>query len=145
LNRLVGFLCVLACAGKARAMRIDVAPAEVCRMSSLAVVGEVTTRTTVWTQDGSLETVVDVAVSAVLKGAPRSDLVVVTPGGELGELRQIVEESARLTLDTRYLLLLHEQPDGRFVVTGGEGGAFAMPAGSTEAWARSLVGSCLAR
>ncbi len=149
MKRQAVFLCALACGAQAHAMRVDVAPAELCRVSSLVVLGEVTTRTTAWTQDGSLETVVDVAVSSVLRGPARSDVVVVTPGGQLGDLRQIVEDAARLALDTRYLLLLQALPDGRFVVTGGEAGAFAVRAGpSTDdgaAWARSLLGACLDR
>jgi hypothetical protein len=145
MRRMLVCSVVVACAGDAWAMRVDVPPPELCRVSSHVVVGEVTTRTTAWTQEGSLETVVDVAVSSVLSGVPRTDVVVVTPGGELRELRQLVSESARLALDTRYLLLLHQQSDGRFVVTGGEAGAFAMPAGADDAWARTLLGSCLAR
>jgi hypothetical protein len=145
MTRWIVLLSTLACAGPARAMRVDVAPEELCRVSTHVVVGEVTTRSTEWTQSGSLETVVDVAVASVLRGAPRSDVVVVTPGGAVGELRQIVEDAAELALDTRYVLLLHERADGRFVVTGGEAGAFAIPAGEGEAWARSLLGACLAR
>jgi hypothetical protein len=145
MKRLVGVTCALLCAIDARAMRVEVAPAELCRVSSLVVVGEVTTRATQWTQEGSLETVSDEAVSSVLVGAPRTDVAVVTAGGEMGELRQIVEDSAWLAVDTRYLLLLREQPDGRFVVTGGEAGAFAVPAQGGSAWAKKLLGSCLAR
>jgi hypothetical protein len=145
MRRWIVFLGTLACAAQARAMRVEVAPEELCRVSSHVVVGEVTTRTTEWTQDGTLETVVDVAVASVLRGPPRADVVVVTPGGAVGELRQIVSEAAELALDTRYLLLLHERADGRFVVTGGEAGAFAIPAGEGDDWARSLLGACLAR
>ena len=145
MRRWIVLLSTLACAGQARAMRVDVAPAELCRVSSHVVVGEVTTRTTQWTQDGSLETVVDVAVASVLRGPPRADVVVITPGGAVGDLRQIVSDAAQLAVDTRYVLLLHERADGRFVVTGGEAGAFAIPAGEGEAWAQSLLGACLAR
>jgi hypothetical protein len=145
MRRQIVFLCALACAGQARAMRVDVAPAELCRVSSHAIIGEVTTRATQWTQEGSLETVTDVTVTSVLRGPSRQDVVVVTPGGAIGELRQIVEDAATLAVDTRYLLLLHERADGRFVVTGGEAGAFAIPAGEGEAWARKLLGACLAR
>jgi hypothetical protein len=145
MSRTLSCLCLLACAADARAMRVAVAPAELCRVSSHVVVGEVTTRSAAWTETGSLETVVDVAVSSVFAGAPRTDVVVVTPGGELGHLRQIVAESARLEVDTRYLLLLHERADGRFVVTGGEAGAFPMPAHAGDAWVRGLLGACLAR
>ena len=41
-------------------MRVDVPTAELCRVSSHVVVGEVTTTASEWTQEGSLETVVDV-------------------------------------------------------------------------------------
>jgi hypothetical protein len=145
MRRWIVLCSTLACAGQARAMRVDVPTAELCRVSSHVVVGEVTTTASEWTQEGSLETVVDVAVSSVLRGSPVQDAVVVTPGGAMGELRQIVEDAARLDVDTRYVLLLHERADGRFVVTGGEAGAFPIPAGAGDAWIRSLLGACLAR
>lgn len=145
MRRWIVLCSTLACAGQARAMRVDVPTAELCRVSSHVVVGEVTTTATEWTQEGSLETVVDVAVASVLRGPSVRDAVIVTPGGSIGELRQIVEEAARLDVDTRYVLLLHQKPDGRFVVTGGEAGAFQIPAGAGDAWVRSLLGACLAR
>ena len=145
MRRWIVLCSTLACAGQARAMRVDVPTAELCRMSSHVVVGEVTTTATEWTQEGSLETVVDVAVASVLRGPTVRDAMVVTPGGAIGDLRQIVEEAARLDVDTRYVLLLHERADGRFVVTGGEAGAFPIPVGAGDAWVRSLLGACLAR
>jgi len=145
MRRWIVLCSTLACAGQARAMRVDVPTAELCRVSSHVVVGEVTTSATQWTQEGSLETVVDVAVTSVLRGTRVQDLVIVTPGGAIGDLRQIVEDAARLDVDARYVLLLHERTDGRFVVTGGEAGAFPIPEGAGEPWARSLLGACLAR
>ena len=145
MRRWIVLCSTLACAGQARAMRIDVPTAELCRLSSHVVVGEVTTTATEWTQEGSLETVVDVAVTSVLRGPSVQDLVLVTPGGAIGDLRQTIEDAARLDVDTRYVLLLHERADGTFVVTGGEAGAFPIPAGAGDAWVRSLLGACLAR
>jgi hypothetical protein len=145
MRRWIVLCSTLACAGQARAMRVDVPKAELCRFSSHVIVGEVTTSATEWTQEGALETVVDVSVTSVLRGARVQDVVVVTPGGAIGDLRQIVEDAARLDVDTRYVLLLHERTDGRFVVTGGEAGAFPIPAGAGDAWVHSLLGACLAR
>jgi hypothetical protein len=145
MRRWIVLCSTLACAGQARAMRVDVPTAELCRLSSHVVVGEVTTAATEWTQDGSFETVSDVAVTSVLRGPSVLDAVVVTPGGTIGDLRQTVEDAARLDVDMRYVLLLHERADGRFVVTGGEAGAFPIPAGAGDAWVRTLLGACLAR
>ena len=145
MRRWIVLCSTLACAGQARAMRVDVPTAELCRVSSHVVIGEVTTSAVEWTQEGSLETVVDVSVTSVLRGPSVQDVVVVTPGGAIGDLRQMVEEAARLDVDARYVLLLHQRTDGRFVVTGGEAGAFPVPAGAGDAWVRSLLGACLAR
>jgi hypothetical protein len=139
------WLGVLACAGDARAMQVASPPSELCGFATLVVLGEVTTKATQWSATGSLETVFDVSVETVLAGTPRADVVVVTPGGELHGLRQTVEDAARLEPDTRYLLLLHEEQNGTFVVTGGASGAFAAPSQGGEAWARALVGACHAR
>jgi hypothetical protein len=146
----VGLWCAivaLASGGRtAEAFRLAVPLSELCGLSTLVVVGEVTTLSSQWSSQaqGSLETMADVSVVQVLRGGPRSDVVITSPGGEMGDLVQTVEEAARLRVDVRYLLLLTARPHGSFVVTGGEAGAVPVPIGIADPvrWARQQVGAC---
>ncbi|MBN1334661.1 MAG: hypothetical protein JXB39_01740 [Deltaproteobacteria bacterium] len=127
-----------------QAVSLALPRAEICRLSTLVVTGEVTGLEARWSEPrpGEIETRADIAVDRVLKGAtPEQGLVVVTPGGTLGDLLQRVEDAARLREDRRYLLLLAPVPGG-WAPVGGEDGAILLegPQGDGEDEATALAG-----
>ena len=125
------------------ALRLAMPRAELCRHSVLVATGEVTGLETRWsgTRPGEIETHADVAVDRVLMGqVPEDDLVVVVPGGTLGDLVQWVEDAALLREDRRYLLLLHPVPGGWAPVGGQEGAILLLgPQGDGEAEDQALA------
>jgi hypothetical protein len=72
--------------------------------------------------DWLLETRVTLAPRETWKGEPPTELELVLPGGELGELGVIVEDVPTLTVGQPTVLLLADTPVG-WVVVGGEAGA----------------------
>jgi hypothetical protein len=99
-------------------------PQELCQRSELVVVGEVTTLETQWSEgsQGGLETHAFLAVEKTLRGPPVIDIEVVTRGGQIGDVRQWVEDAAVFQTDTRYVLHLVRAGQA-YRVVGGELGA----------------------
>ena len=122
-----GALAATWLATSASAMQMDVTPAELCRISTAVVVGEVTDIETRWVEGehGAIERLAAISVSQVPHGSLSQDIVVTLPGGTLDGLVHWVEDVPRLRVDTAYMLTL-EQRDGRWMVIGGEAGAVAL-------------------
>lgn len=138
-------LCALS--ASAHAMRLAIPTSQLCGYADAVIVGEVTTLTPQWAagQRGGIETLADIHVDRVVRGPALGDVRVRTMGGELGVFVQKAEESPELELDRRYLLLLSERPDGVYVVTGGEAGAFVVDTPQAEAAVIAELGACHAQ
>ncbi|MEL6342105.1 MAG: hypothetical protein AAFV53_03160 [Myxococcota bacterium] len=132
--------------GSAQAMQLDIDRPTLCAHATAAIIGEVTTRQSQWSQGslGGIETVFDVSVERVVFGAAPGDLSVVVPGGQIGDIHLNVEDAAPLQVDQRYLLLVKVADDGRrYIVFGGEQGATLLPhQPQLEAEAIASLGSC---
>jgi len=137
----------------ARALQLRVERPEICAQAALVALAEVTGQEARWTTaaTGGIETRFDLAVARSLKGRAPDDLVVVTPGGTMGELTQTVEDAAELQADRRYMLMLVPRPaDDGYRVLGGEQGSIALRGdepgpGESEQEALASLGGCLAR
>lgn len=122
----------------ALATQVPIPRAELCARSPLVVLAEVTGVEGRFTQDGAIETLVDLAVLRTLRGAAPAGLVVVVPGGRAGGLSLSVSEAPRLSPDARYLLLLAPRADGHWAPVGGAQGVSPVPWGVDLA----SVGGC---
>ena len=128
------------------AMQVRLEPAALCERSTLVVVGEITGFEAYWTPAGGVERLFDVAVESTHRGAlPTEPLRVAVPGGRMGEVTQIVEDSPELLVDHRYLLLLAPADTGWRVV-GLQQGVFPLShEPGAEAVALAKLGACLAK
>ncbi len=140
-------LCLLLAPSAARASKIEVPRAELCAISSLVVIGEVTGQDSTWSEGskGMVLTVSDLAVERTLRGDPVRDLRVTTRGGSFLGLTQHVSTAAVLRPDRRYLLLLAPRPDATWRVVGGEDGVVLLPWDGDLALVLDSLGGCLAR
>ena len=122
---------------------------QLCGLSSVVVVAEVTSTETRWAPgpDGGIETIVWLAPREAVKGVVPEPLALVLLGGSLDGIGLWVEDQPALALDHTYLLLLSESDDG-LVVLGGERGAVPIAVdgheGETLAGAKSSLGACRA-
>lgn len=130
-------------AGHALQLAID--RPTLCAHASAAIVGEVTSRQSQWSQGpiGGIETLFDISVERVVHGQAPVDLSVMVPGGNVDGIHQNVEDSAPLQIDRRYLLLIKLGEDGRYTVFGGQQGAFLFPREpQQEAEILATLGAC---
>jgi len=109
----------------AAAAQMDLSPAQLCALADLVAAVEITTLEARWSDApaGGIETRADALALEVLAGEGTEDLEIVLPGGAIGDAAQWVEDTPRLSVDTRYLVFLKALPDGGWAVIGGEGGA----------------------
>ena len=115
---------------------------ETCRLAPVVVVAEVTSTEVRWSERGTLETWVDLAVATTFKGALPTGARVVLPGGVLAGLRQDYEDTPTLQADHRYLLLLRPRDAGEWAPFGGEAGVVTL---GWQEDAASRLGGCHAR
>lgn len=113
----------------AEAAQLRLTRAELCTVSDLVLVAEVTSGETRWADGtaGGIERIRWVAVRHLVSGGTRpsqasNTVEVVLPGGTIGELTQWVEDVPELLGNSTYLLFLAET-DGELRVVGGEQGA----------------------
>lgn len=139
-------LSLLLLPASAWAAKVEVPRAELCELSTLVVIGEVTGHDTTWAQgsEGMILTVSDVAVQRTLRGDPVQDLRVTTRGGSLQGLTQQVEDAAVLHTDRRYLLMLTPRKGGGWRVVGGDDGAVLLPWDDEVQPILDTLGGCLA-
>lgn len=119
---------------QAQALQIEMSRAELCQVSDLVVVGEVTSGETQWASnapEGAIERLRWVRVTDAVRGAASGTLEVVLPGGTIGDLTHWVEDVPELMSNARYLLFLHEV-DGGLQIIGGEQGAVRIARSATE-------------
>lgn len=117
----------------AGATRAPVSLPKLCAEASAVVVAEVTTLEGRWRagEPGGIETVVSVAVTEAVRGAPPASLSFVVPGGSFGGVTETVSEAPRFRTDARYLLLLAaDGPAWRLL--GGVDGMTLVPWGEGE-------------
>lgn len=146
---LAALLAALLAPTPAAAVRVERPRPALCARASLVVIAEVTGIEGRWGTHDGIESVVDVAVVRVVRGALRDDgLSIVTPGGTVGGLTQTISEAPRFSSDARYLLLLTATDDG-WALVGGADGAIPLRwketgAGESEASAVASLGGCRA-
>lgn len=142
-------LALLLALAPADAAQIAYTRPQLCGLSTVVVVAEVTSTETRWSvgEDGGIETLVWLAPREGLKGVVPEPLALVVRGGQLGELGLVVEDQPALALDHTYLLLLQDTPAGLMVV-GGEHGAVQIAVdghdGEPLADAKKSLGDCRA-
>jgi hypothetical protein len=103
---------------------MDVTRAELCGVSDLVVVAEVTSGETRWAAGpaGAIERVRWLHVHDLVRGAAGDTVEVTLPGGRIGGTGHWVEDVPELLGNTTYLLFLHATGEG-FEVIGGDAGA----------------------
>ena len=130
----------------ALAATLPTTPARRCENADVVLVAEVTGSTGEPGDANTPRTRWDLAVERVLKGrAPDSAL---TPGGVFGGLRLTISEAAPLRVDHRYLLFLHVDPTGAWVMGVDGAVPLALPGAEGDVdWARlaPTLGSCAPR
>jgi hypothetical protein len=140
---------ILGLVSSAFAAQIDWTRPQLCGLSTVVVVAEVTSTETRWAPgpDGGIETIVWFATREAVKGVAPEPLVLTLPGGRLGEIGHWVEDQPALTVDATYLLLLADTSEG-LKILGGERGAvpIATPGHEGEALdaAKRSLGDCRA-
>ena len=122
---------------------------QLCGLSSVVVVAEVTSTETRWAPgpDGGIETIVWLSPREAVKGIVPAPLALVLQGGSVDGIVLWVEDQPALALDHTYLLLLSES-DAGLVVVGGERGAVPLATdgheGETVLGAKASLGDCRA-
>ena len=117
-------------AGRGEAMQVDLPPCALYHLSSVVLLGEVSSQEARWTSggDGGIETVVDVWLIDAWKGTVETEWVeVALPGGEIGDLGQFVEDVPSLWNGRSYVFFLVRSAQGTWTVAGGERGAVPVP------------------
>ena len=151
LSRFVALLLWIPVA--AMAMQMKLSRPDICSVSHHVVVGKVTQLENRWAvgRDGSIERVVQVAVSDVILGPELTEIEVVLPGGHIGDQGHWVEDVPSLMVNGGYLLLLAPRMDDeRAHVQGGEAGAVRLTpegarVGETREQALASVEVCRAK
>lgn len=93
--------------------------------SDAIVVGRVVRADSRWTRDGRLiVTEVEVTVAEALKGSPAKSVVILQPGGVVGDVGQVVSGLARFGVGDEVLVFLERQGRRTFLVTGLAQGKF---------------------
>ena len=93
--------------------------------SDAGVHGRVTRVQSRWTRDGHLiVTDVEIAVVETLKGPAAQTVVVVQPGGQVGDIGQVVSGLASFSEGEEVVVFLERQGSSRFQVTGLSQGKF---------------------
>jgi len=128
-------VAVLLASGAAWASQMNVSRTELCGVSDLVVVAEVTSGETRWATGpaGSIERVRWLHVHDLVRGSTGDTIEVILPGGTIGATGQWVEDVPELLGNTTYLLFLDaiesttsspgKASDSSFHVVGGEQGA----------------------
>jgi hypothetical protein len=107
--------------GPADAARIAYTRPQLCSFSDTVVIAEVTGTEVRWSAgpEGGIETVVWLSPRATIRGV--APVALVLPGGRIGDLTLTVEDVPHVEVDSTYLFLLRNTPDGPLVVGGEEG------------------------
>ncbi len=100
------------------------------RASDAVVRGRVERRESRWSTDGMrIHTLVTVQVSAVWRGSAPGRVVVVTPGGEVGDVGQWVDAAPSFADGEEVVVFLARRPSGDFEVRGMRQGKFRVEGG----------------
>jgi hypothetical protein len=152
LGALAVILVALSLALPAAAMQMKLSRSELCSVSDVVVIAEVTSAETLWApgDDGAIFRRAWLTTWRAVAGQAADTVEVILPGGEIDGVSHHVEHVPELELDRRYLLFLQRGPDGSLGVVGGEAGAVlvAPPDGGLgEPYISALasVGGCRVR
>ena len=86
---------------------------EMAKVSDVVVLGRVTGKAVRWDEAGeNIYTYVNVRVDSRLKGAPPDDLLVLVPGGTVGETKRVVHGAPRFTIGEKVVLYLEARTKG---------------------------------
>lgn len=106
------------------ASQLRVTPQQLCSISDSVVVAYVTDTETRWSvaqSKGGIERVAFLSIQDTVKGSLDTDEVVL-PGGQIGDVRQWVEDVPNLLVNAQYLLFINHV-DGQQRIVGGDQGA----------------------
>ncbi len=126
MRRATKTVCVALClaSGAAWAAQMRVNREQLCGVSDLVVLAEVTSGETRWATGpaGAIERVRWLHVHDLVRGATGDTIEVILPGGTIGGTGHWVEDVPELLGNTTYLLFLDAVGEG-FQVIGGDQGA----------------------
>ncbi|MBC8276036.1 MAG: hypothetical protein H8E40_13855 [Chloroflexi bacterium] len=107
---------------------VELTQAELVAHADWIVVGTVTGKESLWSADrGNIYTLVTVSVEEWVKGGPgENEIVITTPGGQVGETTEVVEDAAGFQEGERVLVYLQLNDDGTASVVGGWQGQFVV-------------------
>lgn len=133
--------------GSAGALQLALTREQLCAMSDLVAVVELTGIEHRWATDGGIERQADLTVQRVVHGPEVDDLSLVLPGGTMGELTLWIEDVPELVEHQPYLVLLKRHDTLGWTFLGGDGGAIPLAladghAGEPLQAALASLGSC---
>lgn len=137
-------VALLLSTGPAWAVRVYVPLPTLCAQAPVVAIGEVTAIEGRWRagEPGGIESVVDVAITRVVRGSAPDAVTVVLPGGTVGRVTETISEAPRARVDARYLMLLAPGADG-YTLVGGADGLVPVPwTEGAEAAAIARLGGC---
>lgn len=92
---------------------------DLSRTSDAVVRGKVVDTQSRWSSDGRrIFTDVTIAVQETLKGEPAKTVVIIQPGGQVGDIGQKVSGLAGFTPGEEVVVFLERRGDSRFIVNG---------------------------
>lgn len=104
---------------------------ELVNQADWIVVGTVTSQKSDWnTEHSQIHTQVTVAIEEWVKGEPRdNEIIIKIPGGQVGEVSQMVGGSANFRIGEKVLVFLQTQDDDTISVVGGMQGKLVIENG----------------
>ncbi len=125
MRRIAFTILLLACAPALAALARPVTVETLARESDAVVRGRVERRESRWSSDGMrIHTWVTVQVSAVWRGSAPARVVVLVPGGEVGDVGQWVDASPTFADAEEVVVFLNRRPSGDYEVRGMRQGKF---------------------
>ena len=132
------------------ASQLHVTPQQLCSVSDTVLVAYVTDIETRWSDaqsEGGIERVAFLSIQDTVKGGLDTDEVIL-PGGQIGDVRQWVEDVPNLLVNAQYLLFI-DPVNGQQRIVGGDQGAVRIlpqpsPRGQTLEAALASVEVCRA-
>ena len=123
-------LCSFIAASSVGAVMVKRDLEDLTRESDLIVIGNVVSMDSQQGEKGRISTYVSIKVEEYVKGKPReAEIVIVIPGGTVGELSMWVSEAATFTLNERNLLFLDHLRDNLYQLVGGAQGKLTVEKG----------------
>ena len=122
----------VALGGPSLAMQLQMTPHQLCGLSDLVIIAEVTSSEAYWAAAGDeplIETRLWLSMERAAAGQGPDTVELVVPGGTVGDDTMKHSETPELAIDRRYLLFLQRTEDGSFRQIGAEQGAVPLNGG----------------